>query len=154
MRRRRRAKPQQGASLVEVLVAVFLLSIAFLGMASLQAASLRGHSHALGQSAASMASHSLFEAMRADADSARRGAYNTDGYLYADACPETATSPVEKQLHDWCESLGIALGATSHTFGSVQCDTEGDCVVTVNFDHDANAASESEHPGVAIEGTL
>ena len=68
---------QSGVGLIEVLMAVLVLSIAFLGMAALQALSMSTNNSAMARSMATIDSYSIMDAMRADAASARATAYNT-----------------------------------------------------------------------------
>lgn len=131
LRRRR----QRGVGLIEVLVAVLVLSIAFLGIAALQAMSLSTNNSAMARSMATMASYSILDAMRADLDAARQGSYNTDTPLKANACPDAGTAMLSTQQHDWCDMLRKTLGAAATTTGNISCvGTEGDCTITIQFD--------------------
>ena len=137
-------RQQRGVGLIEVLVAVLVLSIAFLGIAALQAMSLSTNNSAMARSMATMASYSILDAMRADLDAAKQGSYNTSAPLKANACPAAGTSMLSTQQHDWCEMLSSTLGAAETTTGSINCvGTEGDCTITIQFD-DSRAGKGGE----------
>lgn len=133
------ARPaQSGVGLIEVLIAVLVLSIAFLGIAALQAMSLSTNNSAMARSMATIASYSILDAMRADIGSARSGAYTTT--VVANACPAVSGSLASAQLNQWCSSqLGNkSLGAVASTTGKISCSAVGtasaDCTITITFD--------------------
>ena len=57
---------QRGASLIEVLVSILILSIGLLGMAGLQTRTLKGNHSALQRSEVVTLTHFIFDAMRAN----------------------------------------------------------------------------------------
>jgi type IV pilus assembly protein PilV len=126
------ARHQAGVGLIEVLVAVLVLSIGFLGVAALQAMSLSTNNSAMARSLATIDSYSILDAMRADLTNAQGGSYNTT--VTANSCPDGTTSLVGAQLAQWCSQLGKDLGATAATTGAINCSTTGDCTITVVFD--------------------
>ncbi len=126
--RRQKRQTQAGVGLIEVLVAVLVLSIAFLGIAAMQAMSLSTNNSAMARSMAT-----ILDAMRADYSNATTSAaYNTT--VEADACPDAGSTLATYQLNQWCGQLGKNLGAVSSTTGQVNCTTKGDCTVTITFD--------------------
>jgi type IV pilus assembly protein PilV len=130
---------QSGVGLIEVLVAVLVLSIAFLGIAALQAMSMSTNNSAMARSMATIASYSILDSMRADLDNARAGTYNRAGstLIKADACPNGTGSLANAQLNQWCVQLGRGLGAAATTTGGIACTDTGssaDCTVTITFD--------------------
>jgi type IV pilus assembly protein PilV len=134
-----RIAAQSGVGLIEVLIAVLVLSIAFLGIAALQAMSLSTNNSAMARSMATIASYSILDAMRADVGGARSGAYNTT--VTASACAAgTSGSLASAQLYQWCTSqLGNkSIGAVASTTGKVSCSAVGidsaDCTITITFD--------------------
>lgn len=136
-------KPQRGVGLIEVLVAVLVLSIGFLGMAALEARSLTNNNSAMARSMATIASYSILDAMRADLTNAKAGSYNTATPIKADACPAASSTLASVQLAHWCGQLAATLGASATTTGSINCTATGDCTVTVQFDDSrANAGGD------------
>src|SRR3546814_2402887 len=66
----------RGTTLSEVLIAVLVLGIGMLGIASLQATSLRNSQSSLERSQAVIATYAIIDAMRANRNDALAGAYN------------------------------------------------------------------------------
>lgn len=131
---RRGVRRQSGIGMIEVLIAVLVVSIGFLGMAALQAKALSTNNSAMARSMATVASYSVLDAMRTDLVSAEAGAYNTSPTVVANACPAAGTSLASVQLNQWCNQLGAALGATASTTGAINCTNLGICTVTITFD--------------------
>lgn len=132
---------QQGVGMLEVLIAVLVVSIGFLGMAALQAKALSTNNSAMARSMATVASYSILDAMRADLTKAESGSYNTT--VTANACPDKGTSLSSVQLNYWCTSLGDTLGAVATTTGTINCSNTGDCTITIKF-NDSRAGALSK----------
>jgi len=123
---------QAGIGMIEVLIAVLVLSIGFLGFAALEAKSLSTNNSAMARSMATINSFSILDAMRADIANAKTGAYN--GTVTANACPAAGTGSLAKvQLNQWCKQLAT-LGAAATTTGTIKCDASGTCKITIQFD--------------------
>jgi type IV pilus assembly protein PilV len=131
---------QSGVGLIEVLIAVLVLSIGFLGVAALEAMSLSTNNSAYARSMATINAYSILDAMRADLGNAKAGSYNTTTPVKASSCPAAGTTLATQQLNVWCGSLAATLGANDTTTGSVNCDTNGNCTITIAFD-DSRAGS-------------
>jgi type IV pilus assembly protein PilV len=138
MRIRARSRPfrqptaQAGVGMIEVLVAVLVLSIGLLGMAALQAMSLSTNNSAMARSLATINAYSILDSMRADIGNAKAGSYNTT--VTANACPAAGSTLATQQVNGWCKSLGAALGAAAGTTGAVNCSGTGACTITISFD--------------------
>lgn len=134
----RARRRQRGIGMIEVLIAVLVVSIGFLGMAALQAKALSTNNSAMARSMATVASYSILDAMRADIVKAGTGAYN--GTVTASSCsaPGSTSTLATAQLYAWCTELGRALGAVDTTSGTINCSAAGstsiDCTVTIQFD--------------------
>lgn len=145
---------QRGIGMIEVLIAVLIVSIGFLGMAALQARALSTNNSAMARSMATIASYSILDAMRADIVNAGTGAYN--GTVTANGCtaPGTSSSLAISQLYAWCNQLGSALGAVASTTGAVNCSaaspTSVDCTVTIQFD-DSRAGKAGTTGGTGVQ---
>jgi type IV pilus assembly protein PilV len=122
---------QGGVGLIEILVAVLVLSIGALGIALMQTRALANNNSSMSRSMAVVMSYSILEAMRADRANAEAGAYNAT--VVADSCPTDASTLANYQLQQWCANLGQTLGAYSTTQGTVAC-TGGNCTITVQYD--------------------
>lgn len=147
---------QAGVGLIEVMIAVLVLSIAFLGMAALQARSLSTNNSSMARSMATIAVHSIQDAMRADIVNATGGVYNKT--ITADKCPATDGTLAGFQLNQWCTNqLAIPMlgGAVSTTSGKINCTTSGFCTVTVSFDDTkAGAINGTTSQSVTTQGIL
>lgn len=144
---------QDGVGLIEVMIAVLILSIGFLGVGALLAVSLSTNNSAMARSMATISSYSILDAMRADYPNATGGAYNTT--VQANACPAATTgSLASTQLRAWCVQLGKKLGATATTTGTVNCSTTGDCTVTVQFDDSRSGVQGSATQTVTTKAML
>jgi type IV pilus assembly protein PilV len=101
---------QPGFSLVEVLVAVVLLSVGLLGLAGLQASGLRVGMSSIHRSEAAQLAQDMIERMRANA--ANAGSYSL---ALGDAAPACA-SVAACDLRDWrlrLQSLPAGTGAVT-----------------------------------------
>lgn len=123
---------QAGVGLIEVLIAVLVLSIGFLGIAALEAMSLSTNNSAYARSMATINAYSIMDAMRADIVNAKAGSYNTT--VTANSCPAAGATLITQQINVWCGSLAATLGANATTTGNVNCDGNGNCTITITFD--------------------
>ena len=146
---------QAGVGLIEVLIAVLVLSIAFLGIAALQAMSLSTSNSSMARSMATIASYSILDAMRADVVNARAGTYNTPNGspITASACPAAGTTLATWQVNQWCQQLGQTLGAVATTTGAINCPASGDCTITVSFDDSRAGVGGSSTQQIITKGT-
>jgi type IV pilus modification protein PilV len=136
---------QAGVGLIEVLIAVLVLSIGFLGVAALQARSLSMNNSSMARSMATIGSYSILDAMRADLASAQNGAYNKK--VTGNACPTDTSTLADAQLAQWCGQLATSLGAAASTIGTIVCTgTAGDCTITVTFDDSKSGAAGTGSP--------
>lgn len=105
-----------GVSLVEVLVAVLVLSIGLLGLANLQLTAIRNAHSAHLRSQASILAQDILDRIRANRANAT--AYDID----LAASPPTGSSLPEQDLKAWLDSLASSLpegdGAVDVTAGS------------------------------------
>lgn len=148
-----RLRHQRGVGLIEIMIAVLVLSIGFLGMAALQARALSDNNSSMMRTQAVFASYAILDAMRADRVNALNGAYNTSvgNLITVGNCPAAAGSLVNFQLHQWCAGSGanppdglaaLGDGAT----GAINCDVNGNCKIDVTFNDDRATHSPSATP--------
>ncbi|WP_329955485.1 type IV pilus modification protein PilV [Dyella choica] len=128
---------QAGVGLIEVLIAVLVLSIGFLAVAAMQARSLSTNNSAMVRSMATIASYSILDAMRADRANAVAGNYN--GTIKGNACPTTSGTLAQSQLKQWCSIDLLPIGLTASTISTIACTaaagtTTAICTVTIQFD--------------------
>lgn len=133
---------QKGATLIEILVAMLILSFGLLGMAALQARALKGNQSAMQRTQAVMMSYYILDAMRVDRDSAKSTDYNTgslSGTTIDPICnPDAVTgaSLADNNVKHWIGSLKTAIGKAGDTTtcGAILCDADGICQVQVRWD--------------------
>jgi type IV pilus assembly protein PilV len=123
----------QGATLIEILVALLILSFGVLGMAGLQARALKGNQSAMHRTQAVMMSYYMLDAMRVDPNKAKTLAYNSDT-CNVDAV--TGNDLVNNNLRHWIQSLKATLGKAGDTTtcGAISCDADGVCQIQVRWD--------------------
>jgi len=97
---------QRGVSLVEVLVAVVVLSIGLLGLAGLQASGMRVGQSSIHRSQAAQLAYDILDRMRAN-----RAAVASYVLALNDAAPTGTTVP-ERDLQDWRLRLRALPGGT------------------------------------------
>jgi type IV pilus assembly protein PilV len=119
-------RAQRGVGLIEVLVAVMVLSSGLLGLAGLQVRTLRNNQSAMQRGMAVIETHAIVDAMRADRERARQGLFDL---AFAAADP-TGTTFREQALARWRENIRTALGTDAT--GQVDCTTF-DCTVIVRW---------------------
>lgn len=135
---------QSGATLIEVLIAVLILSLGTLGMAALQARALKGNVSSMQRSQAVVFATYMMESMRVDANSAKSLNYNTGtltggGLINGKVCNPlsiTGTSLAEVNKKHWLEVTKQAIGTSTDTTtcGAIFCDATGSCRVQVIWD--------------------
>ena len=133
------ASAQGGFSLIEVLVAVLVLSIGLLGLAALQATALRNNQSALERSQGIVNTYTMLDAMRANVDSARAGEY-----VMAEKCevPAAASNDglIQKDQRRWLQMIQENLGEGA--CGKVSCSADL-CTVTVTWDDTRGKGGDS-----------
>lgn len=126
-----------GVGLIEVLIAIVILAFGLLGIAALQMATLRKSQSSLERSQASVQTYAILDAMRANRDAARIGAYN----LGAMTCTApTGDTLARKDLANWINSLKQSLGPSA--CGQIVCGNEA-CEISVQWS-DERARGQGE----------
>ncbi len=118
---------QTGVGLIEVLIAVLVLSIGMLGMAGLQTWALRSNQSAMDRGLAVVQAYYIADVMRADRATAVTNGFN----LGIDDAAPTGSSYAPASLADWRASLQQALGPSAS--GSVDCNGPV-CDIVVRWD--------------------
>ena len=97
---------QSGFTLLEVMVAVFVLSVGLLGLAHLQITALKTNQSADLRTQASMYASDILNRMRANRIASQTGAYNIDA---TDDTPSAGGNVASQDLNEWRTSLSQAL---------------------------------------------
>ena len=138
----KRRQSQSGASLIEILVAVLVLSFGLLGMAAMQARAVKGNQSSMQRTQAVMLSYYILDAMRIDTNNAKALNYNTgslNGEVIGPICTPgavTGTTLADTNMRDWITALKDNMGQADDTTtcGAILCNADGDCRVQVQWD--------------------
>jgi type IV pilus assembly protein PilV len=124
-----------GVGLIEVLIAMLVMGIGMLGIAALQATALRNSQSSLERSQAVIHSYAILDAMRANLDVARTGAYNMANFVCDP--PNAAGSLVAADQARWLSAIEESMGEDA--CGRIQCAAIAgsqslSCTITVRWD--------------------
>ncbi len=128
------SSPQRGATLIEVLVAMLILSVGLLGLAGMQMTALKSNQSAYYRSQATVLAYDIIDRMRANRTEALNGVY--DIALQNQTCdPDIAPNGTlaKRDVAEWLNSLSCLLSADAQ--GSV---VRNDRVFTVSIEWNDN----------------
>jgi type IV pilus assembly protein PilV len=131
------ARRQRGIGIIEILVAVLILSVGLLGLAGLQLRTLRNNQSALERGVAVFETHAIADALRADRSNAKNLLFNLD----IDAAAPTGTTFRERVLASWRSNLINALGPDAT--GSVACNGTL-CTIVVRWNDSRGTAGQTQ----------
>ncbi len=135
---------QRGVGLIEVLIAVLVLSIGLLGLASLQVRTLRNSASARERGVAVVESHAIIDAMRANQDRA-----TSDDFNIALTAPAPGGSTfAQVTLREWRTNLIRSLGAGAT--GSVNCAVTA-CTVVIQWNDSRGTQTADTRAGSATQ---
>ncbi|MCQ4313670.1 type IV pilus modification protein PilV [Stutzerimonas sp. VN223-3] len=109
---------QRGATLIEVLVAMLILSVGLLGLAGMQMTALQSNQSAYYRSQATVLAYDVIDRMRANRSDALNGVY--DIALKNEACDpdlDPSGTLAQRDVAEWLNSLSCLLSADAR--GSV-----------------------------------
>lgn len=123
---------QGGFSLIEVLVAVIVLSIGLLGISGIQLIGLKYNDSAYLRTQASLFAYDIMDRMRANRAAAIAGNYDKalSAFDPLAAVPGTSAPVAQSDLYDWYRKLNSELRAS----GAIDCNNAGICTITVQWD--------------------
>lgn len=125
---------QRGVGLLEVMIAVLVLSIGMLGIAALQAVTLKNTGSSASRTQASIQIYSMLDVIRADRDNL--SSYNTN--IYTSGSGSGAAGTVD----GWLDGLTTSIGPDAQ--GRVVCVASSmTCTVGVRWD-DSRATGERD----------
>jgi type IV pilus assembly protein PilV len=119
-------RKQSGFTLLEVLVAIVVLSLGLLGLAGLQAASLRNNQTAYYRGIATQQAYDMADRLRANLAGVRAGDYNALSGASADpACFFTAVgcTPVQMANTDYFQWNAVNAALLPGGAGTVTCES-------------------------------
>ena len=113
---------QKGVSLLEVLVAILILSFGLLGLAALQTNALRNNQSSFQRSQAVMLTYFIVDAIRVDRA-------NVGSYTMGKTCTAPGTGSLAAATKDtWIKTIQTNLGTSA--CGEITCNT-GDCTIKI-----------------------
>ena len=140
------AKPslQRGVSLLEVLVAVVILSVGLLGLAGLQLSALRNNQSSAERSNAVMLTYSILEAMRADPDAVRSSAFD----IALDDDPDPEGGFAAQQIGAWrgllAEQLGDGANGADACVTTLEPVENSVCTITIRWNDSLGLGGSGE----------
>ena len=126
---------RRGFSLIEVLVAVLVLSLGLLGLAGLQMASMKFNHSAHQRTDAVTLASDIFDCIRSNKVAA-------SSYVISASATPTAGTVAGDDLTNWRTRITMALGASAT--GAVASDAEGKYTVTITW-KDASSDSNNQN---------
>lgn len=117
---------QAGFTLLEVLVAIVLLSLGLLGYAGLQMASIKNSASAYQRSQATMLSYDIIDRMRVNSLQALAGNYDTT----IGASPGAGTTVAAQDLADWKTRVSNTLPGGD---AAITVNANGNVLVTIRW---------------------
>jgi len=142
----RSRKLQAGFGLVEVLVALLIVSVGLLGIASLQIVALRNVGSSMERSQAVIQTYSYMDVLRAN--KAKALLSNLDVPMTCDAENLASSLTVQRK---WITQLQENLGPEA--CGKVECLGGGKCTITIQWD-DSRAQGGSATQNLVTETLL
>ena len=136
-------RSHQGASLLEVLIAVLIMAIGLLGIAALQAVTLKNTSSSAERTQAIMQTYTIFDAMRTNRDTARSGGYNRAWSCEAPVAGDDDDARAIGEIGAWITQLQANMGDTA--CGRIQCGTQS-CTVGVRWDDNRGTGAKAGEP--------
>lgn len=140
---------QRGASLLEILVAVLVVSIGLVGIVRIQLASMRNAESAYAANQATVLAYAIIDAMRSDREAALAGRYN----LAKTCTTSTSASGLIADVQSaWLNTIKDTLGNHALTCGEIDC-TGADCRVQIFWD-DSRATSGVSDASIQVQTRL
>jgi type IV pilus assembly protein PilV len=136
----------RGFTLVESLVALVVLSIGLLGIASLQLSSLRWNHGASLRSQATLLAYDILDRMRANQVVAR----TTTDYVVAMSATKTGTTVADKDVAQWKTTLLQTLPSGDGSIERIVVGTETNFRITVRWD-DSHGNFSSTDPTTTVD---
>ncbi|MGP0172026.1 type IV pilus modification protein PilV [Pseudomonas sp. NCHU5208] len=140
-------RAQAGATLIEVLVAIVVLSIGLLGLAGLQATSIQANQSAYYRSQASILAADITDRMRANRKAAQAGDYNLSSLTNTYT---TTTTRKDKDLSEW---ISLVTKLPSGKARIERDNSTGLVTITINWDESRGAIKKSDGTTATADAT-
>ncbi|WP_006788251.1 type IV pilus modification protein PilV [Thiorhodospira sibirica] len=139
-----RISSQQGVTLIEVLIALLVLSIGLLGLAGLQAVSLQHNHNAHLRSQATNLSYDILDRMRANRTNALQGAYTSAALDTTISCNPTLAPTgnlAARDLAQWRNQVACQLAEGA---GAISAINNGTVTITLCWRERVPEAAEDD----------
>ncbi len=143
---------QGGFTLLEVLVALLVLSLGLLGLAGLQTMSLKFNTQSYQRTQATMLIDSMIDRMRANPDAVNSGVYNNvplgaaaASYSFSGTCPQQcadADDLANYDIHQWLAAIA-APGMLTNGKGEISFDGTRHRVTITWWENDLEIRQET-----------
>lgn len=145
------ARQQAGVSLIEVLVALFVLAFGMLGIAGMQTMAMKANQSAFERNAAVISASSIVERIRSNQQWTRDDSYNRALPTGACTAPE-GLDRVSRDINAWLTELRTNLGDAA--CGGINCaGTPVFCRISVRWD-DSRVQGGLSNQTFSIEARL
>jgi type IV pilus assembly protein PilV len=121
------SRSMRGVGLIEVMIAVLIMGIGLLGIAAMQATTLRNSQSSVERSQAVVQTYTILDSMRANLDAARNNLYNIG---LTCTVPAGGTLITNDQRF-WLQTVQANLGTTA--CGQIECASNA-CKITLQWD--------------------
>jgi len=133
-----RGPQQRGFTLVELLVAVVIISVGLLGLAGLQAIGLKNNMSALHRTQASILAMDMIDRMRANRTAALANLYD----IGLTGSPSSSNAMAKKDQTAWRDNLSTTLPSGT---GAIDCATANPiCTITIQWDDSRGAGAAQQ----------
>lgn len=171
--REQRSKQQSGFTLIEVLVSVIVLGVGLVGVAGLQAMSLKNNQSSFMRSQATALAYDLADRLRANVPSANAGLYDSTAAALTSSCVSTSgCTPQQMAEHDiaeWDDAIAtylpmgqgfVCIDSTPNDgtgSGDPQCDGNGSLfAIKIWWDNDRdgsinNTSTNTERLAITLQ---
>lgn len=143
---------QSGVGLIEVLIAVLVLGVGLLGIAALQAITLRNSSTSAERTQAAMQTYSMLDTLRSQRAAAVAGSFNT-GADYQ--CSTATTLGTPGTLAGWLADLRNTVSPSA--CGRVDCATDAGvttCTIGVKWSELRATGGKDDQPPVETKSRI
>ena len=123
----RSSHSMRGVGLIEVLIAVLIMAIGLLGIAAMQATTLRNSQSSVERTQAVVQTYTILDAMRANIDAARGGGYN----LAMTCTAPSGGTLITNDQRFWLQAVKTNLGSSA--CGQIDCVANA-CTISVKWD--------------------
>lgn len=154
-------KKNTGFTLIEVLVAMLVLAVGLLGLAGLQAASLKNNQSAYNRSQATQLAYDIADRMRANStESLGYTSIQAENAVKKDQCTQvsascTAVDMASNDLYEWNLAIKNSLPSTPNTPATGTITTSGNVfTVTIRWDDDRDGDIDIYDPNFQTDYVL